>query len=262
MDISSIIGLITGLGALIIAFLMEGGNLSSLVLPSPFITVFGGTLGAVFLSYRIDDIKKIPKLFMQAMKKSTLNTEQEINTLVAMSEQARREGLLSLEPMISDNQQEPIDPLLKRGITMVIDGVGAQEIHNMLETEIYVAEQSKRNDASIFESAGGFSPTMGVIGTVMGLIHVLSNMGAADELAASIATAFIATFYGVSFANLIYIPIASKLKLQIKSYKMEKEMIIEGILGIRNGENPKILRERLEAYVIKNSTKPKGEVEK
>jgi chemotaxis protein MotA len=249
MDISSILGILFGFGMLILGFALEKGNMGSLFLMSPAIIVFGGTLGAIMLSYRLKDVLNIPKLIIQACRAEKSSIPTLIDFLVMLSESARKDGLLSLERVLEAEQEKnTVDPLLVRGTIMVIDGTDINEIRERLETEIYVYEMVKKVQASIFDSAGGFSPTMGIIGTVMGLIQVLSNMDSAEKLAKSIAVAFIATLYGVCFANIVYIPIANKLKLQLKFYKLEKEVIIDGLCAIRNGENPKILRERLSAY--------------
>jgi chemotaxis protein MotA len=250
MDISSILGIIVGFGMIVLGFVLEKGKVGSLFLTSPAIVVFGGTLGAIMLSYTMNDVKKIPKLFLSACRLPKSNLVELIEMLVMLSETAKKEGLLSLERVIeSDEVKDKIDPLLKRGALLVIDGTDLQSVTELLETEIYLSEQKKKVEISIFESAAGFSPTLGIIGTVMGLIQVLSNMSTPEELAKSIAVAFIATLYGVCFANLLYLPISNKLKIQLRLFKLEKEMIIDGICAIRNAENPRMLRERLSSYL-------------
>jgi chemotaxis protein MotA len=195
--------------------------------------------------------------FLEAFTSPKRKTDKIIEFLVSMAEAARRDGVLCLEDMIrADENKDLVDPYIEHGIMMVVDGSQAEEIRDALENELSVYEQKKKLIASMFESAGGFSPTMGIIGTVMGLVQVLSHMSAPEELAHSIAVAFIATLYGVCFANLVYLPIAAKLKLKIKYNRMEKDMIIDGICAIRNGDNPRILRERISVYL--DSTKKKS----
>ncbi|OJU16837.1 MAG: hypothetical protein BGN88_08160 [Clostridiales bacterium 43-6] len=258
MDIFSIIGVFFGIGMILVGYILEHGKIQSLILLSPALIVFGGTVGALMLSYTQNIITKAPKLILEALKKPKSKVPELIDFLVMLSESARRDGLLSLEKVVEEEQnKKAIDPLLKRGIIMVIDGTDLQEIRELLETEIFVYEENKKIEASFFEAAGGYSPTMGIIGTVLGLVQVLSNMSTPEELAKSIAVAFIATLYGIMFANLIYLPIGNKLKLQLKYYKLEKEMIIEGICCIRNGENPKMLRERLSAFLQLDPQKKK-----
>lgn len=263
MDISTILGVIIGFGMIITGFLLEKGILSSLFLISPAVIVFGGTIGAVMLSFTMKDISRVPKIFLSICKLPKNNINALIDYLVMLSETSKREGLLSLEKVLeADQLKNKVDPFLKRGTLMVIDGTDLQGIQDLLETEIYLYEQKTKIDISIFEAAGGYSPTMGIIGTVLGLIQVLSNMSTPEELAKSIAVAFIATLYGVAFANLLYLPIGNKLKVKLKYYKLEKGMIIDGICSIRNGENPKLVRERLSTYMMFESkgakTKDKG----
>lgn len=264
MDISTILGVIIGFGMIITGFLLEKGILSSLFLISPAVIVFGGTIGAVMLSFTMKDISRVPKLFLSVCKLPKNNINALIDYLVMLSETSKREGLLSLEKVLeADQLKGKVDPFLKRGTLMVIDGTDLHGIQDLLETEIYLYEQKTKIDISIFEAAGGYSPTMGIIGTVLGLIQVLStNMSAPEELVKGIAVAFIATLYGVAFANLLYLPIGNKLKIKLKYYKLEKGMIIDGICSIRNGENPKLVRERLSTYMMFESkgakTKDKG----
>jgi chemotaxis protein MotA len=262
MDIASIIGIVVGIGALAFGYRLEGGNFAALMSTSAIIIIFGGTLGTTCLSYGLNNMLRMPVLFMQLFKAPKSKIPATIETVVKFSESARKDGLLSLEKLLeTESASKNIDPLLRHGIIMVVDGTDLNEIKNTLETEIYVQEQNARIDASMFETAAGFSPTMGVIGTVMGLVQVLSNMESPEKLAASVAVAFIATLFGVGFANLILMPAANKLKLRLKYYKFEKELIIEGICSIRNGENPKLIREKLNAYLLLSGSKV-GKAEK
>ncbi|MDF2567458.1 MAG: hypothetical protein K0R90_914 [Oscillospiraceae bacterium] len=250
MDLTGILGIIIGFGMLVTGYILEHGKVSSLFLLSPALIVFGGTFGALMLSFSKNEILSLPKLFMAALKPQKFKPDQLIDFLVTISEKARKEGLLSVEEMLEKNDpKNPVDPFLKRGMLMSIDGYDVHKITDIMENDIYVSEQKKKLGVALFEAAGGYSPTMGIIGTVMGLVQVLSNMGTPDELAKSIAVAFIATLYGVCFANLVYLPIASKLKVNMKYYRIEKELIIDGIASIQSGENPKTLREKLTPYL-------------
>lgn len=249
MDILSILGFLVGFGAIIGGFLLEHGDLSSFLLPSPLLIVFGGTMGAVMLSFTSKEISSIPNILAGIMKKSVSNAPKLIDQMVEMAETARKEGVLSLEKTVDADTAGKIDPFLKRGILLVIDGTDLQKMEDMLDTEIHIMEQKKKIEASIFEAAGGFSPTMGIIGTVCGLIIALGNMESPEELAKQIAVAFVATLFGVAFANLLYLPIANKVKLQAKNARIEKELIVEGIVAIRNGENPQKVREKLNTFL-------------
>ena len=256
MDISTVVGLILGFGALILAFVMEGGTVYALIKDTAAMIVFGGTIGAVMISYPLKDIISIPRLIKEAFVTNKSNVENIINTFVKLAETARKEGLLSLESIIEDENNK-FDPFIKKGIRLVVDGVELELTKNILETEMYLMEQKHKHEAGIFEAAGGFSPTMGIIGTVMGLVHVLGNMKDPDNLGSAIAVAFIATLYGVSAANLFWLPIANKLKNKAKQLKLEKQLIIEGVLSIQAGENPRIIEEKLRIFLNEQIKKEK-----
>jgi chemotaxis protein MotA len=248
MDLATLLGLIIGFSMLIGGFILEGGHVGSLFLLPPALIVFGGTLGAVMISFDMKDIKKLPKLFLETFKARTNSEDEIIEYFGKIAETARKEGLLSLEVFIDEDKNNTFDPMLKEGVKMVIDGTDGELIKNMFENEMYVKEQIRKVDASMFEAAGGYSPTMGIIGTVMGLIHVLGNLSSPEELSKSIAGAFIATLYGVAFANVVYLPMASKIKQKAKQEALEKQLIMEGILSVQTGENPSILRRKLNTF--------------
>ncbi len=251
MDIASIIGITLGFGCLLFGYTMDGGGLGSLVLLSAFIIVIGGSLGSAALSFGIDELKKIPKMIICAFKPPKSNISETIDYIVKLSEIARKDGLLSIEKSINENNMgDKMDPLLYQGMMMVIDGVDLEQIRDTMETEIYIYEEKSKGEIAIFDSLGGYAPTYGMIGTIMGLIKVLANMESAEEMTSSIAVAFTATLYGVVSANVIYIPIASKLKLRLKQSLLEKEMIVEGVCSIRNGMNSKMLRDKLTIYIL------------
>lgn len=249
MDISTLLGLIIGFGSLILAFIIEGGKVGGLIVGSAALIVFGGTIGAVMISYKIEDFIKIPGLLIKSFTKINKDISELIETIISLAKKARQEGLLSLEEELKRND---LDDFLKRGLTLVIDGLDINLIKNMMDLDMYLFEQKVKKEISIFQSAGGYAPTMGIIGTVMGLVHVLGNLSSPDKLGPSIAVAFIATLYGVSSANLLWLPIAEKLKQKAESERLEKELIIEGILSIQQGENPKIIEEKLFVFLENN----------
>lgn len=259
MDLATLLGLIIGFAMLIGGFVLEGGHIGSLFLLPPALIVFGGTLGAVMISFDMSDIKKLPNLFIETFKTHKNSEDELIDYFVKIAETARKEGLLSLETFIDEDKNNTFDPMLKEGVKMVIDGTDGELIKNMFENEMYVKEQIRKIDASMFEAAGGYSPTMGIIGTVMGLIHVLGNLSSPEELSKSIAGAFIATLYGVAFANVVYLPLASKIKQKAKQESLEKQLIMEGILSIQTGENPSILRRKLGTFRTETKQKVKEE---
>ncbi|MBN1980905.1 MAG: motility protein A [Chitinivibrionales bacterium] len=249
MDIALVLGLITGFGMLIIGYMIEGGSPAALFAISPIFIVVGGTLGAVMTQFRMRDVLGIPQKMKYALFDQGMDSSEIVDLLVSFSERARREGILSLESDFATKLSDPrYDPMLLKGTRLAIDGTETDLINDILENEIFFFENKKKHDASLFEAAGGYSPTMGIIGTVMGLVMVLGNLDKPDELGPAIAAAFIATLYGVSLANLVYLPIAGKIKNKAKQGVIQKQLIKEGIMAIQAGENPHLIREKLEIF--------------
>ncbi|MCX7622811.1 MAG: flagellar motor protein [Thermomicrobium sp.] len=239
MDLATILGIVLGFGALISAFVLEGGHLSSLIGITAYMIIFGGTFGATMASYGLKDMLGLPKLIMKAIKTPPDRRLVLVEEIVKLAEIARRDGLLALE-------NHPIeDPFLKRGIMLVVDGTDAELTEQILAADVEAMEQRHARGYGIFQTMGGFAPTMGIIGTVMGLVHVLSSLKDPESLGPAIAVAFLATLYGVATANLLWLPLHNKLKLRSKEEVAEKQLIIEGVLGIQAGENPRMLREKL-----------------
>lgn len=245
MDLSTTLGIILGIGALLSGFLLEKGSLGSLLQLSAFLIVFGGTGGAVAASFPIANLKKIPQLLKIAFTSQSFGVEEAFETLVRFAEKARREGLLSLEQEL----ETVTDKFTKQGMQLVIDGTDPDVTREIMESNISVLEKRHKVGIAIFEAAGGYAPTMGIIGTVMGLIHVLGNLSDPSALSGAIASAFTATLYGVATANLIWLPIASKLKQKDKIETGSMEMVLDGILSIQAGENPSILKEKLKTHL-------------
>lgn len=251
MDITSLLGILLALVSFIGAFLLEGGSLGMLVVETAAIIVFGGTIAATILSYTMDEIKRMPYFFKKVFVNKDPDYKGALETLVNCADKARREGFLSLESQI-----EKIDnPFLARGLQMVTDGTSPELTKDMLELEIETYEEREKVGAEVFMAAGGFAPTMGIIGTVMGMITVLSNLSSPDELGSAIAVAFLATLYGIASANILWIPFAAKLKIRLKREVLLMEMIMEGVLSIQVGENPRLLREKLTTFLPLESLK-------
>ncbi len=254
MEISTPLGIVLGFGMLLAGYILEEGALGALIGISPALIVFGGTLGALTVSFTLKEIFSLPHLLMKSMTRTKGDDESKklIDKLFSIAEKARREGVLSIE---SDLQGElsdvKYDPLLRNGLRLTVDGTEPELVKHILENQIVVFEEQRKKEASIFDAAGGFSPTMGIIGTVMGLIKVLGSLEDPSELGPAVALAFIATLYGVCFANLFWLPIGAKLKLKAKLEVVQKELIVEGILSIQSGENPRLVKERLEVYLGK-----------
>ena len=247
-ELSTIIGLVLGFGALLTANAIEGGGIGAtlaLVNFSAFLIVFGGTFGATFISFPMEEIKGLPQVIRQTFFKNKLEPGSLVSKLVYFAEKARREGLLALETEVA----QAGDPFLQKGIQLVADGLDQDTIKDMLETELDFVASRHAASAGMLDAMGGFAPTMGIIGTVMGLINVLGNLADPSNLGPSIAVAFVATLYGVSTANLIWLPLGQKLKRKSEEELLLREVMIAGIISIQAGDNPQILEEKLKSYL-------------
>ena len=245
MDLSVLGGLVVALGAILGANLIDGGSLAALINPSALLLIIGGTLGATAVSSRLEDLIAIPKALGQVFSPKAPAIEAQIEQLTGLALRARRNGLLSLEEEIPNVD----DPLLAHGLQLVVDGADAETLRGILRTQMGLEEERRERQQVVFETAGGFAPTMGIIGTVMGLIHVLANLANASKLGPSIATAFLATFYGISTANVLWLPIANKLKQNGRRHELAAEVILEGVLSIQAGDNPSAVRDKLQIFL-------------
>ncbi|QIB70553.1 biopolymer transporter ExbB [Aminipila butyrica] len=250
MDISLLIGIGFALISLLVGFLLEGGKLLSLLLLSPMIIVLGGTIGAVVASSSFHDLQQAFKTLRKTFNPKAYGDPEEIIQIIAeLSDACRRDGFIKVETALTDPALSGEQYLLlKEGLILILERKTTEEIQYILEADIrsYVAQ--KQVEIDVFESAGGFSPTLGIIGTVLGLIQVLSNFSSPEELTSSIAVAFVATLYGVSFANLIYFPMANKIKVYLKRQRLLKEMILDGVCMIANGALSRSVRNELSLY--------------
>lgn len=262
MDIGSILGLVIGFFGILFGYILEAkfdfGAFGALFQPTAISIVIGGTVGAVVLSFPMEELKKLPEAIKKIFNKKSTNEVVIINQLIEYAEKARKEGLLVLER----EAQEATNPLMKKGLSLIVDGIESEAIRDILNIDKEIRESMHEKSVKIFESAGGFSPTMGVIGTVMGMVNILGHMGAdTTELAHSIAVAFIATFYGVMLANIVYLPMASRLKARMEQEALVDDLIIEGLLSIQHGDNPRIIKEKLNLTLFQhiNGEKPTEE---
>ncbi|NTV95345.1 MAG: flagellar motor protein [Thiobacillus sp.] len=246
MDIISIAGLLLGLGAILVGQFLEGGHMGSLLQLTAFMIVIGGTMGAVMLqsSLRVflDGLAMAKWIFVPP----AYQPQDTLSLILSWSHLARRGGLLSLEPMIDEQN----DLFERRGLQMLVDGAEPEVLRDTLEMELHSHEMHRIESSKIWMAAGGYSPTIGIIGAVMGLIHVMENLTDPSKLGAGIAVAFVATIYGVGGANLIFLPIATKLRYHVNRYVRLKEMYIEGIVSIANGENPRMIEAKLQGYLV------------
>jgi len=257
MDLTSIIGLVGGLVIVVVVLILDGGSPAELfAAPAAILLIFGGATAATAITSSMGTLTNLPKLLAIIFKSQTHHHHEIIEQLVAMADRARREGLLALE----EDSKKITDKFLQRGIMMVVDGVDPAQVRAILETNVQQMQSRHRAGIQFFAAAGGFAPTFGIIGTVMGLISVLKELDNPSKLAGSIASAFLATLWGLLSSNLIFLPFSAKLKLKSEEEAHTKYMMVEGIASIQAGENPRIVRDKLTAYLPPKEVKSEEEV--
>lgn len=245
MDFLTIIGIFVAFGAVILGQFLEGGHLSTLINGPAFLIVTGGTLGAIMvqspLNIFIRSMRMLPWLF----KPPELKMQDSLDKLLRWSNVARREGLLGLEK----TSQNETDLFSRKGLQLLVDGNEPEAVRKTMELEIIAMEDRDFQAAKVIEGMGGYAPTVGIIGAVMGLIHVMGNLSDPSKLGSGIAVAFVATIYGVGIANLLLLPAANKLKSLVRERSRHQEMLTEGLIAIAEGENPQVIALRLEAFL-------------
>ena len=243
MDWGSLAGLLLGVGGILVGQVLEGGHIRSLVQPAAFIIVMVGTVGAVLLQSGRENFVRGLKLAGAAF--APLPDETALARNIALwSAMARREGFLSLERYMTVES----DPFVQQGLRLIIDGADPAIIRELLLQEINAYEARERLAVKVWESAGGYSPTIGILGAVLGLIHVMENLTDPSKLGSGIAVAFVATIYGVGFANLIFLPIGARLRSQLNKEIQKREMLVDAFVGIANSENSRVVEERMLVY--------------
>jgi chemotaxis protein MotA len=257
MDLATLIGIIVAIAGLVLGFTVDGGTISALLQGPAALIVFGGTIGATLASTSLRRFLSVGKYLKIAFFTKPQEPHELIDELIQLATVARREGILALEEKI----EEFSDEFLKSGLRLVVDGVDPESVKNMMDTELSFIDERHEESSKLFEIAGGFAPTMGIIGTVMGLIHVLGNLQDIGKLGPEIATAFTATLYGVASANVLWFPIANKLKHRHKEELLIREIMIEGVLSIQSGENPTILGQKLKAFLSPSIREQKLRIE-
>ncbi|MEE9441152.1 MAG: motility protein A [candidate division Zixibacteria bacterium] len=245
IDLATFGGLAIGIGAILMAFFMEGGRLQAITRTAPMLLVIGGTFGAAMITTSFSTVNKLPTLLKIVFFRKNPDSRKTIDMITRMAERARREGVLGLERDLPDIE----DGFFKKAIQLVIDGTEATTLRQILQTEVSYMFERHRVGIGLFKALGGFSPTMGIIGTVLGLIHTLSNTSDAGKMAVAIAGAFIATLWGIAMANIIYLPIGDKLRFRHDEESANMELIIEGVIAIQSGDNPRIIRTRLMSFI-------------
>jgi chemotaxis protein MotA len=245
MDILSFAGVAMAFIAILGGNALEGGHLSSLVQPTAFLIVGGGTVGAVMVQTPLSTFMKAMKMTAWVFLPPKLDFAAAVEKIVEWGNIARREGLLGLETMA----ESETDPFVKKGLQLLVDGSEPDTIRGVLEVELSAAEHQENAAAKVYDGFGGYSPTIGIIGAVMGLIHVMENLSDPSKLGGGIAVAFVATIYGVALANLFFLPMANKLKGVVHHRSQFKELTIEGLAAIAAGENPRNIEMKLQGYL-------------
>lgn len=258
MDLASVIGTILGLVAVFGGAVLEGLHMSDIMQGTAALIVYGGTFGAMLVSFPPQDVKKAFGMFPVIYKKVDLDVRPVIDEIIRIATIARKEGVLAVE-----GQRESItNPLFKKTIKYVIDGFEPNTVKEIIDTEIYLAFEEEEAAGKVWEGAGGYSPTIGIIGAVLGLIHVMKSLDDPSKIGSGIAVAFVATVYGVGGANLLFIPWGTKLKRKATQRMLTKEVVKLGVVGIQEGLNPHFLQEKLEVFVEEHLRRTEGHGEK
>lgn len=244
MDWTSLLGLAIGAVALLGGQVLEGGDVSGLLQPTAALIVLGGTLGATLLSSPTAELQRAVRMLRRLVVPEAGHAREVAARLVSMAHLARKEGIIALEDVCSDDPH----PFVRLAIQQVVDGANAQQLREILETDVQIRTEKALAAARVYETAGGFAPTIGILGAVLGLIHVMENLQEPDKLGAGIAVAFVATVYGVGAANLVLLPIANRLQRLVVKDQSTQEMIIDGALAIQSGVAPSTVSERMDAF--------------
>jgi chemotaxis protein MotA len=244
LDAGSLLGIAVGCSAILLGNALEGGHLAALVQPTALLIVAGGTLGATMLGFPLPVFVRAVRSLRDVFSEDKHDERAVIEEIVEYAQRARREGIIALEQPI----ESASDPFLRRALLLAVDGADSKTMRDNLELIIGHFEEDKEQLAKVWESAGGYAPTMGIIGAVMGLIHVMQSLADVSAVGKGIAVAFVATIYGVAFANLLLLPVAFKLKLKLKAETKLLEMMMEGALAIQEGTNPSLIRDKLSGF--------------
>jgi chemotaxis protein MotA len=249
VDKASLGGIILAVGGILAGLLIEGGNLGQVLQPTAAMIVFGGTLGAVLLQFPLPIIVLAIRQLGSVFVTSPRDGQATIQMLVSYAQKARREGIVSLDVELERIE----DPFLRKSLMLAVDGTEPAELRKMMELELDNQAEYEEQVPQVFESAGGFAPTVGIIGAVLGLIQVMQHLDKIDEVGRGIAVAFVATIYGVGSANLLYLPMAGKMKSRIREQQILREMTLEGVASILEGMNPHMLETKLYGFLVEEA---------
>ena len=246
MDKSCLSGILLAVGGILAGLLLEGGNFRQILQPTAAMIVFGGTLGAVMLQFPLPVVLHALRRFGSVFVSPKVTPQATIHRLVQFAQKARKQGIVSLDADLAQID----DPFLKKSLMLAVDGTEPEELRKIMELELDNQAEYEEQVPQVFESAGGFAPTIGIIGAVLGLIQVMQHLDRIDEVGRGIAIAFVATIYGVGSANLLYLPVAGKMKLRIREEQITREMTLEGVASILEGMNPRMLEIKLLGFLV------------
>jgi chemotaxis protein MotA len=249
------VGLLLAVAGILGGLLIEGGSLAQIMQPTAAMIVLGGTIGAVMVQFPLDVVLAGFKRLAQVFFEPKLNPQAIVSEMLRYANKARREGIVSLDADVNS----VTDPFLKKSLMLAVDGTEAQELRNMMELEMDNLAEREEKIPQVFESAGGFAPTVGIIGAVLGLIQVMQHLDKIDEVGRGIAVAFVATIYGVGLANLLFLPSAGKLKIRLREEQIVREMILEGVVSILEGMNPRMLESKLLSFLTEKKAVEGGQ---
>jgi chemotaxis protein MotA len=245
LDLTSAGGIVIGVGLVLMGQVLEGGALRSVLQLTAAVIVFGGTLGAVLVSFSFDEVRLAARRLRNVFINDEPEPERLVRAIVRLATIARQQGIIGLE-----NEADKLgEPYLKKGLMLAVDGNSPQDVRELLEVEDSAISYRETTAAQVYESAGGYAPTLGILGAVLGLIQVMEHLSDPSRLGAGIAVAFVATVYGVGSANLIFLPIAAKLRARARRGARHRELMMEGIMGIQGGLSPRFIRAKLESFL-------------
>lgn len=244
MDLTTLIGIASGVGLVLMAILQGGGVAIFINIPSLMITV-GGTIGATLINFPMSKVIGVMKVVKKAFFHKESSPENTIATLVEFARVARREGVLALEERLSGTD----DPFFRKGVQLAVDGTPPETIRDILTIDLDSLQERHRAGQSIFTAMGTYSPAFGMIGTLIGLIQMLRSLDDPSKIGQGMATALITTFYGALMANLVFLPIAGKLKVRSEEEVLNKQLIMEGIIAIQSGDNPRVVEDKLKSFI-------------
>lgn len=253
-DLSSFLGLAVGLGGILGGLMLEGGQITDVSQLTAALIVVGGTLGAVMITTPADRLVRAFRKLKLVFFQPAYSTQAVIDELIDIGIRARRNGIVSLEREVDAIQ----DPFLRKALSLSVDGTDLADLRSIMEVDLELEAQEGKAEAKVFEAAGGYAPTVGIIGAVLGLIQVMKNLEQIEKVGHGIAVAFVATVYGIGIANLFFLPAAGKIRSRLEESLRNREMMLEGACAIAQGLHPRLIERKLEAYAAASAEKMEG----